>query len=78
MEIFTVSTVEPAKKPVTEGDSDVCAGQVTQERTAIKKRKVRMEEWKLVANIFDILPRGSSLQTYLIFYHLIKEPDLRS
>ena len=44
VEIFTVSTVEPAKKPVTEGDSHVRAGQVTQERTAIKKRKVRMEE----------------------------------
>ena len=57
VEIFTVSTVEPAKKPVTEGDSHVRAGQVTQERTAIKKRKVRMEEWKLVANRFDILPR---------------------
>ena len=65
VEIFTVSTVEPAKKPVTEGDSHVRAGQVTQERTAIKKRKVRMEEW-------------SSLQTDLIFYHVIKEPDLRS
>ena len=56
-EIVTVSTAEPAKKPVTEGDSYVRAGQVTQECTAIKKHKVRMEEWKLVANRFDILPR---------------------
>lgn len=39
VEIVTVSTAEPAKKPVTEGDSDVRAGQVTQERTAIKKHK---------------------------------------
>ena len=29
VEIVTVSTAEPAKKPVTEGDSDVRAGQVT-------------------------------------------------
>ena len=39
-EIVTVSTAEPAKKPVTEGESYVRAGQVTQERTAIKKHKV--------------------------------------
>ena len=57
VEIFTVSTVEPAKKPVTEGDSDVCAGLATQETTAIKECKVRMGEWKLVSNRFDILPR---------------------
>ena len=57
VEIFIVLTVEPAKKPVTEGDSDVRAGLATQETTAIKECKVRMEEWKLVANRFDILPR---------------------
>ena len=57
VEIFTVSTVEPAKKPVTEGDSDVHAGLATQDTTAIKECKVRMGEWKLVSNRFDILPR---------------------
>ena len=57
VEVVTVSTAEPAKKPVTEGDSDVRAGLATQETTAIKECKVRMGEWKLVANRFDILPR---------------------
>ncbi|PFX30733.1 Angiopoietin-related protein 1 [Stylophora pistillata] len=39
VEIFIVSTMGPAKKPVTEEDSDVRASQVIQDRTAIKECK---------------------------------------
>ena len=45
VEIFIVSTMGPAKKPVTEEDSDVRASQVIQDRTAIKECKVITEEW---------------------------------